>query len=128
MPTVGDVGIEVILGYEFTHSSTTTTGTTGDTTESETVEVMAGFVYDNTPQPLASVSPILPDSDRQDYSVGVRWKLNETWDLTGAYMLVVGKERTNIENGSPVRNSDTYPVGTYKNLANIFGVGVGIHF
>jgi long-chain fatty acid transport protein len=99
-----------------------------DYTASEKVELMAGWVYDNTPQPLASVSPILPDSDRQDYSIGLRWKLNETWDVSGAYMLVVGKERTNIENGQPVRNSDTYPVGTYKNLANIFGVGVGIHF
>jgi long-chain fatty acid transport protein len=93
----------------------------------EKVDLMVGYVHDKTPQPLAAVSPILPDSDRNDYSVGLRYR-SGAWDFVGSYMVVVGTERTNIENGEAVRNSETYPVGSYKSLANIFGFGVGYHF
>ncbi len=91
------------------------------------VDLMAGYVHDKTPQPLEAVSPILPDSDRNDYSFGLRYK-TDRWDFVGSYMVVVGTERTNIENGQPVRNSTTYPVGTYKSVANIYALGVGYHF
>ena len=37
---------------------------------SEKLNLMAGYVHDKTPQPLAAVSPLLPDSDRNDYSFG----------------------------------------------------------
>ena len=93
----------------------------------EKVDLMVGYVYDTTPQPLEAVSPILPDSDRNDYSLGLRYRTGP-WDLVGSYMVVVGTERTNIENGQPVRNSESYPVGSYKSLANIFGLGVAYHF
>ena len=43
-------------------------------------------------------------------------------------MLVVGTERTNIENGEPLRNTEDYPYGTYKSLANLLGFGVGYNF
>jgi len=90
-------------------------------------DLMAGFVYDNSPQPLASVSPILPDSDRKDYSLGARFKTGH-WDFNASYMFVKGDERTNIENGQAVRNSETYPIGSYKTVANLFGLAVGYHF
>ncbi len=91
------------------------------------VDLMAGYVRDNTPQPLSSVSPILPDSDRNDYSLGARYKADK-WDFNISYMVVVGEERTNIENGVTAAGSATYPTGTYKSIANIFGFGVGYHF
>ena len=43
-------------------------------------------------------------------------------------MLVIAEERTNIENGMPANPDPAYPVGTYKNMANIFGAGVGYRF
>ncbi len=91
------------------------------------VDLMVGYVHDKTPQPLSAVSPILPDSDRNDYSVGARWK-GEKVDVTFSWMVVVGSERTNIENGQPVVNDADYPVGTYKSMANIFALGLGYHF
>jgi len=94
---------------------------------SEKLNVMAGYVHDKTPQPLAAVSPLLPDSDRNDYSFGALYKTGN-WDFNLSYMVVVGTERTNIENGEPVRNTTDYPFGTYKSLANLFGVGVGYNF
>ena len=94
---------------------------------SEKVNIMAGYVHDKTPQPLAAVSPLLPDSDRNDYSFGALYKTG-SWDFNVSYMLVVGDERTNIENGEPVRNTTDYPFGSYKSLANLFGVGIGYNF
>lgn len=91
------------------------------------LNLMAGYVHDNTPQPLASVSPILPDSDRNDYSVGAML-VHDDWDFNFGYMVVVADERTNIEDGEPVRNTTDYPFGTYKSLANIFGLSCGYHF
>lgn len=93
----------------------------------EKLNLMAGYVYDNSPQPLHSVSPILPDSDRNDFSFGAQLKAAD-WDLIASYMLVIGEERTNIENGKPANPDPAYPVGTYKSLANIFGMGVTYHF
>lgn len=91
------------------------------------LDVMAGYVRDVTPQPIESVSPILPDSDRNDYSLGLRYKLDK-WDFNVAYMAVIGEDRTNIENGVSAAGSETYPTGTYKANANIFGFGVGYWF
>ena len=91
------------------------------------LNLMAGYVHDNTPQPLASVSPILPDSDRNDYSVGAML-VHDDWNFNFGYMVVVADERTNIEDGEPVRNTTDYPFGTYKSLANIFGLSCGYHF
>ncbi len=33
-------------------------------------ELRLGYLWDNSPQPAASVSPLLPDADRAGYSVG----------------------------------------------------------
>ncbi len=91
------------------------------------IKLMAGYVYDTTPQPLAAVSPLLPDSDRNDISFGAAIKSGD-YDLTFSYMVVLGDERTNIENGRPANPDPAYPVGTYKSVANIFGIGLGYHF
>ena len=50
------------------------------------------------------------------------------WDVNASYMFVDGEERTNIEGGEPVRNSDLYPFGTYAANANLFGLGAVYHF
>ncbi len=93
----------------------------------ERLNLMAGYVYDNTPQPLASVSPLLPDSDRNDFSIGAEL-YHGNWDVNFAYMLVVGEERTTFENGVPANPDPAYPVGSYKSLAHIMGMGVTYRF
>ena len=91
------------------------------------LNIMAGYVHDTTPQPLASVSPLLPDSDRDDYSIGIQVKEGK-WDFTAAYMAVLADARTNIENGQPANHDSAYPVGSYKSMAHIFGAGIGYRF
>ena len=34
-------------------------------------QIRAGYIYDQTPQPIQSVSPLLPDNDRHDFSIGL---------------------------------------------------------
>jgi long-chain fatty acid transport protein len=91
------------------------------------LNLMAGYVHDKTPQPLSSVSPLLPDGDRNDYSIGLQY-FKGNWDFNLAYMFVLAEERTNIENGQPANPDPAYPVGTYSNVANIFGAGFGYRF
>jgi long-chain fatty acid transport protein len=93
----------------------------------EAWNVMAGYVHDKTPQPLKAVSPLLPDSDRNDYSLGILWKKGQ-WTFNASYMVVIGTERTNIEGGEPVRETTDYPFGTYSSLANLFGLGAAYNF
>ena len=93
----------------------------------EKFALMGGYVRDNTPQPLEAVSPLLPDSDRNDYSFGFIYHA-DSYDLNFSYMAVIGEARTNIENGEPVRNTGDYPFGTYTAVANIFGAGFTYHF
>jgi long-chain fatty acid transport protein len=88
---------------------------------------MLGYVHDNTPQPIASMSPLLPDSDREDFSVGLMWH-NDKWNITGTYMAVNFHARSNVVEGQVVRNEETQPAGTYDSVANIFGIGVGYKF
>ncbi len=91
-------------------------------TVDEKLRLQFGYVYDTTPQPLKAVSPLLPDSNRNDYSLGFSYKTG-SWDLNASYMVVVGSKRTNIVDGEPLRNTTDYPFGTYSSLANLFGVG-----
>jgi|GEM_PF-1132550 len=93
----------------------------------EKLNIMVGYVHDKSPQPAASVSPILPDADRNDYSFGLQYK-HKSWDFTGCYMAVIADKRQNIENDRPANPDPAYPVGEYSNVANIFGLSVGYHF
>ncbi len=93
----------------------------------EKFSLMGGYVRDTTPQPLIAVSPLLPDSDRNDYSFGLMYHA-EKFDVNVSYMAVIGEDRANIEDGEPVRNTTDYPFGNYSALANIFGFGLTYHF
>jgi long-chain fatty acid transport protein len=91
----------------------------------ETWRFMGGFVYDNTPQPLNSISPLLPDADRRDYSLGATWS-HEDWEVSAAYMYVDFLERSTIKDGYG-QNPEGFD-GNYRSNANIFSVGASHAF
>ena len=86
---------------------------------------MGGFVYDNTPQPKSSISPLLPDADRLDYSVGATWS-RDALELSAAYMLVDFQERSTVEDGVG-QNPEGFD-GSYRSIAHIFSLGVSYDF
>ncbi|OQY29387.1 MAG: hypothetical protein B6244_04015 [Candidatus Cloacimonetes bacterium 4572_55] len=87
----------------------------------EKLAVRAGYVYDESPVPDKSVSVLLPDADRNDFSFGVGYKIG-AYDLDLGYMLVDFKERST--NG---KSNDNYN-GTYQSIAHIYTLGLGYSF
>ncbi|MHB8080031.1 MAG: OmpP1/FadL family transporter [Candidatus Krumholzibacteriia bacterium] len=98
-----------------------------DVTMSERWGAMFGYCHDNSPQPYGSMSPLLPDANREDFSLGLQYH-NAGWRLTGSYMAVMFHDRSNVVDGQDLRFSDTLPLGTYDSIAHIFGLGLGRTF
>jgi len=91
--------------------------------------MMAGYVRDDTPQPVESMTPMLPDGDRNDYSLGIAWQASPRLTVTATYMGVDFDERSNVIDG--VHRSydlETSPAGTYDSSADILGLGFGYRF
>ena len=97
---------------------------------SENFALRAGFLYDETPQPVETMDPILPDSDRWALTAGFGYKVGKLV-INAAYQYEPFKDRT-----SP--NRDVYldsPIpginageGTYSATAHLFGLSIGIVF
>jgi long-chain fatty acid transport protein len=87
------------------------------------LEGLLGFVVDNNPQPSGSVSPLLPDADRLDYSLGLSWRTGRL-AVNAAYMLVDFEERSTVVDGVGM-NFEGFD-GTYDSVANIFSFGVNL--
>jgi long-chain fatty acid transport protein len=75
----------------------------------------AGFVYDQTPQPDADVSPFLPDSNRSGASIGAGFRLGKNFEIQLASLFLWFHDRT------VSTNKDNYN-GTYQTFAILPGV------
>jgi len=72
-----------------------------------------GIVYDQTPQPDADVSPLLPDANRTGYSVGFGFKVGKNSAIEFSNLALFFHDRST--NG---QQKDNYN-GTYKTYANL---------
>ncbi len=89
------------------------------------IELRGGYIYDQTPQPIGSMSPLLPDATRNDFSLGVGYKTGSMqFDL--GYMLVLFDDRGTVVNGQG-KSFDGFD-GNYTGVANLLFVGYGISF
>ena len=77
-----------------------------------------GLLYDKTPVPTISVSPLLPDADRRGASIGASIGLTPKTSLDISYLYLKFKDR-----GTQGMNYDNYE-GMYKTTANLFGFTV----
>jgi long-chain fatty acid transport protein len=91
----------------------------------ENWRLRGGYIYDESPQPIESVSPLLPDNDRHDFAIGLGYTLDK-WQFDAGYMLVDFGERSTVENGEG-KNHDGFD-GTYASIAHLFFVSFGYHF
>lgn len=82
-----------------------------------------GYVFDETPQPEAAVSPLLPDADRNGFTIGYGWAGQRT-TLDLAFMYLQFEERTRGEN-FPEDGADQTFFGTYENEGYLFGLTLG---
>ena len=84
-------------------------------------DIRLGALYDKNPQPVAVVSPLLPDSDRIGVTFGVGWH-HGPWVVDATEFALHFKER-----GTNGQSSDQFN-GTYKTDANLFSVNFGYKF
>lgn len=79
-----------------------------------------GLIFDHGAIPSSGVGPALPDSNRIDVTMGLGYGQN-AWKVDLGYMAVVflPKDAT---------GGSESPVGTYRTLAYLFGLTVGVHF
>lgn len=95
----------------------------GNRRVNDTWDVRLGAVYDENPQPIEAVSPLLPDSDRIGVSFGVGYRRGP-WMVDVSDLVLHFKDRsTNGQNPPPDRFN-----GTYKTNANLISVNVGLKF
>lgn len=88
----------------------------------EQFDVRYGYLYDRSPVPDGAVSPLLPGSDRHNFSVGLGWHINENMDLDISDMLVLFDDRDT--NGQSHDNID----GEYRTRINLVGLSFTYKF
>lgn len=88
---------------------------------SENWDIALGAVYDENPQPVESVGPLLPDSDRAGVSFGFLFD-NGRWsfELTEFFLQFLERDTRGM-------NQDGYD-GTYETMANLITIDVGYTF
>ncbi len=85
----------------------------------EEVTLRAGLILDLSPQPPSKTTLILPDSYRQDISIGGSYKVDENLSIHAAYMLVLFGERDAKNSSVP---------GKFNTTAHILDVNVAYAF
>lgn len=90
-------------------------------TLSDTWAVRGGYFFDETPSPPASISPLLPDANRNGFCLGGSYTSGQL-RLDGAAWYVRAAERS-----SAGQNRDRYD-GSYKSRALTLGVSLGYTF
>ena len=92
---------------------------------SEAWQLRAGYIWDQTPQPVEAMSPQLPDNDRNDVSLGVGYR-SGAWNFDAGYMIVDFGERSTVVDGVG-QNHDGFN-GTYASVANLLFFSFGYSF
>ncbi len=90
----------------------------GVTQELDRWTLMAGYVHDESPIPDASLGFELPGSDGDAYSLGVRYDINEAWNV-GLAGLYSKKDKRSVTN-------DTID-GTFSN-AEVYMLSAGLEY
>jgi long-chain fatty acid transport protein len=87
----------------------------------ETYAVRGGYFFDQSPAPAESVSPLLPDSDRNGFALGGTWKSGRFHaDAALWYVLSPARSTEGV-------NRDDFN-GTYKSSAITLGIFLGYSF
>lgn len=120
-PVAGNTEVETVRNYQDSYSLRLGL----EYKVNEKLAVRAGYIRDNHAVPDEYVEPSLPEGDRNLYSLGLGYKLgNVNFD---AYYMFLSQDDRTITTSKLEVNGQPYPFnGTYKGLANMFGLTVGI--
>lgn len=92
----------------------------------ETLALRAGIFYDQTPQPVETMDPILPDADRWGFTGGIGYQSGNFF-IDVAYQFEPFKDRTSPNREIPIYlvNGVNMGEGTYSTTAHLFGISLG---
>jgi len=85
-------------------------------------DVRLGLVYDQNPQPVSAVTPLLPDADREGVSFGVGYHPGPHWVVDGSVFALHFKQRS-----TQGQNLEGFN-GTYKTDAALMSLSLGYRF
>ncbi|HEX2094305.1 MAG TPA: outer membrane protein transport protein [Longimicrobiaceae bacterium] len=116
----------LILDYQDTH----TVRLGGELDATEALALRAGFVYNTAAEKSASVSPFLPEAERNYYSVGLGYRLPVGLGIDAAYQLIDQADRRGRVRGrsSLDQTADQLNVGVYHADASVFNVTLSYRF
>lgn len=83
--------------------------------KSPTLAFQLGYLYDESPVPTESVSPILPDADRRGISAGFSWQLTTATRLDVGFLHLMFPDRS-----TKGLDADNFN-GTYSNQGELLG-------
>ncbi len=100
-------------------------------TLNDNLDLRGGFLYDFTPQPIETMDPILPDSDRWAITAGFGYKFSK-FVLNVAYQFEPFLDRTSPNRDIPLLIHPLTGVnlgeGEYTNTAHLIGISLGYNF
>ncbi len=95
----------------------------------ERFALRAGFLYDQTPQPVEYMDPILPDANRWALTGGFGYKAgNFVIDVAYQYEPFADRTSENREIANYQVGGVNLGKGTYSTTAHLFGISIGFVF
>lgn len=95
----------------------------------ESLALRAGILFDQTPQPIETMDPILPDANRWALTGGFGYKVgNFVLDLAYQYEIFSDRESPNRSILLHPLTGTNLGLGTYSTKAHLFGISLGFVF
>ncbi|CAN5379578.1 outer membrane protein transport protein [soil metagenome] len=89
-----------------------------------------GFIYNTAAEQAASVSPLLPENERNYYTAGIGYRFGERLGIDLGYQLVDQADVRGRTRGraSFAQTAEQLNVGVYESTANVFNATLYYHF
>jgi long-chain fatty acid transport protein len=111
---------EEVLDFDYENGTSFRVGTEYFATPD--VALRAGFIRDENPAPEKSVTPLLPDADRNEVSVGLGYAIGPV-QIDGYLLVEFFEDRDGV-----VGANDDIPDGSYDTRGTLLGVDLGYRF
>jgi long-chain fatty acid transport protein len=86
----------------------------------ECIMLRAGYLYDISPTPEETVDPMLPDSDRNGFCIGIGYKVNDLLHFDFTYFFLPFNQRT-------TNTQEQGFNGTYNTITHLAGLNIGFN-
>lgn len=117
---------ELVLEYRDTHG----VRLGADYAATSTLDLRAGWIWNERAAPDVAVTPLLPEASRRHVTMGAGWSPRPGWTVEGAYQLLLQDDRRGRVRSPPEGEEPTTALnaGRYKFTGHITAVTVRVAF